>query len=96
VKVHELKCWPTEFEAVKYGRKDFEIRRDDRGFSEGDIVILREYRVTEETSEEHGRSWPAGYSGRDLGPFKIGYVERSACLPAGWCGFRLLPMCVDR
>lgn len=92
MKVHELKCWPDEFAAVLAGDKGFEIRRDDRGFERGDLVVLREFRMEEETESEHGRSWPAGYSGRSTGPFKIGYVVRSACMPEGWCGFSLLKM----
>lgn len=86
MKVHELKCWPEEFKAVSDGRKEFEMRRDDRGFAEGDIVILREFR---EASLTFSESWPAGYSGRSIGPFKIGYICRSECLPKGWCGFHL-------
>jgi hypothetical protein len=87
VKVHELKCWPVEFSAVRSGVKDFEIRRDDRGFARGDIVVLREY-----VPANAGQPRAAGYTGDSLGPFAIGYVERSACVPEGWCGFRLLRM----
>jgi len=41
--VHELKCWPNHFAAVRRGDKAFEIRRNDRDFAVGDQILLREY-----------------------------------------------------
>lgn len=41
--IHELKTWPMFFEAVKNGRKLFEVRKNDRNFKVGDDVLLREY-----------------------------------------------------
>jgi hypothetical protein len=41
VKEHELKCWPSAFDAVQSGAKRFEWRRDDRGYAVGDILILK-------------------------------------------------------
>ncbi|KIN37585.1 ASCH/PUA domain-containing protein [Bacillus subtilis] len=40
---HHLKILPEYFEAVIDGRKTFEIRNDDRGFKEGDILCLNEW-----------------------------------------------------
>jgi hypothetical protein len=40
---HHLKCWPDFYEAIVDGRKNFEVRYDDRGFQAGDKVYLREY-----------------------------------------------------
>lgn len=43
-KVHELKSWPHLFEAILSGAKKHELRRcDDRDFSVGDILDLREF-----------------------------------------------------
>lgn len=40
---HELKCHPNFFRRVADGTKPFEIRKNDRDFQVGDIVILKEY-----------------------------------------------------
>ncbi|HMJ04772.1 MAG TPA: DUF3850 domain-containing protein [Chthoniobacterales bacterium] len=40
---HILKVWPGEFEAVQRGVKLHEVRRNDRDFSVGDSLILREF-----------------------------------------------------
>ncbi len=40
--VHELKIEAPYFEAVLRGEKKFEIRKNDRGFQKGDIVVLKE------------------------------------------------------
>jgi hypothetical protein len=40
---HDLKCWPAYFSAVLDGRKTFELRKNDRGYREGDVLLLREY-----------------------------------------------------
>jgi len=43
MKVHELKCWPPYFGDVLSGVKTFEYRKDDRHFSPGDILLLKEW-----------------------------------------------------
>lgn len=40
---HDLKCWPEPFEAIVRGDKRHEVRHDDRGFSLGDFLRLREW-----------------------------------------------------
>lgn len=40
---HELKIDQEYFEAVKDGRKKFEIRKNDRDYKVGDILVLLEY-----------------------------------------------------
>jgi hypothetical protein len=40
---HEMKTWPIFFRQVKAGRKSFEVRRNDRDFHVGDVLILQEY-----------------------------------------------------
>ena len=40
IKIHELKCWPSQWEAVACGRKTFEVRKHDRDFAVGDVLHL--------------------------------------------------------
>lgn len=43
MKVHELKILPQYYEAVRSRQKTFELRKNDRDFKEGDLIVLREY-----------------------------------------------------
>lgn len=43
MKTHELKTTQPHFEHVRSGVKRAEIRRDDRGFAVGDVLVLKEY-----------------------------------------------------
>lgn len=52
--IHKLKCWPAQFEAVLTGRKFHELRRNDRGFHEGDTLMLREW---DPTTKEFSERW---------------------------------------
>lgn len=40
---HELKILPDYLSAIANGRKRFEIRRNDRNFSVGDVLVLNEW-----------------------------------------------------
>lgn len=55
--IHELKILPEFFEAVTSGRKQFEIRKNDRDFKVGDQLILKEYDIWE--SKFTGNSYKA-------------------------------------
>lgn len=59
---HELKIWPSFYQAVSDRRKTFEIRNNDRGFQAEDLVILKEWDMTR-----------SRYTGNEL-TFTIGYV----------------------
>jgi hypothetical protein len=41
---HTLKCWPQYFDAISRGEKPFEVRRDDRGYQKGDVLVLQRTR----------------------------------------------------
>ena len=38
---HVLKTLPVYWDAIERGDKNFEVRRDDRGFQRGDVLVLR-------------------------------------------------------
>ncbi len=42
VNVHNLKTLSNYFEDIKKGIKNFEVRKNDRGFEVGDTLILEE------------------------------------------------------
>lgn len=43
MKTHELKILPQYFQSVWNGTKTFEVRKDDRDYQRGDILVLREW-----------------------------------------------------
>lgn len=57
---HTLKTDPRVFDDVVAGRKKFEIRLDDRGFQEGDELILRK---TRHDGRDMARGLPLEYIG---------------------------------
>lgn len=42
---HKLKCWTPYYEAIVAGEKKFDVRRDDRGFQKGDLVLLQQCEI---------------------------------------------------
>lgn len=42
-RVHDLKTHPRYWQHVAAGLKRFEVRKDDRGFREGDVLVLHEW-----------------------------------------------------
>lgn len=70
---HDLKTWPVVFDALLTRAKSFEVRRDDRDFAVGDLLLLREW--DNAAGEYTGRSMralvtyllPGGQFGIELG-----------------------------
>jgi hypothetical protein len=52
MKIHELKTISSFFECVADGRKPFEIRKNDRNFKVGDVLLLREIEPTHSGQNE--------------------------------------------
>ena len=74
-RIHQLKTWPREFQAIREGAKTFEVRRNDRGFAEGDVLRLREYDPGAGVTPPNGQ-----YTGREL-RMRVIYI-----LPGGQFG----------
>ena len=62
---HELKTWPEPFLAVACGHKTWEVRRDDRGFMIGDVLVLE---LWDPSPDEFG---PRGYRRKGGGPDRV-------------------------
>jgi hypothetical protein len=41
--VHYLKTWPPYYQAVVRGDKNFEVRKSDRDYKVGDVLVLQEW-----------------------------------------------------
>ena len=97
---HELKTWPQYFCRVADGTKTFEVRKNDRGFQQGDTVILKEWSPeTERIEHNNDPIGPETYTQEIIGytrseplEFKIGYVFP---IDAERVVFALLPLCED-
>lgn len=77
---HDLKTWPAPFEAMWNHNKTHEIRKNDRGFSVGDYLLLREY-------DPRDGGYAAGkYTGRAI-LARVAYVSEGGTwgLPADLC-----------
>lgn len=85
--IHELKIWPQYYCRVADGSKTFELRKNDRGFQPGDIVVLREW----EPDPKHpttGEPIPPHFTQSEPLTFKVGYV---LVLDSSQVIFSLLP-----
>lgn len=60
MRTHTLKTWPSFFEAVRDGRKGFELRKNDRDFAVGDLLVLREFEPPSNNYRD------GSYTGRSL------------------------------
>lgn len=71
ITIHKLKTIQPFFDHVKQGYKSFEIRKNDRDFKVGDILILQEYDAQnqnysgEELVREVLYTFPGGQFGVD-------------------------------
>ena len=75
---HELKTWPEFFQAMVDGRKQFELRRNDRDFQVGDELLLREWGPINYSHEENkSQTFGDGaYTGREA-LVRVDYVMGS-------------------
>ena len=66
--IHSLKCLPEYFDATADGRKNFEVRINDRYFKVGDILKLERWSQT--------KGYGAGYVGTGEDRQKIESLRR--------------------
>lgn len=64
MKIHELKILPQYFEAVRIGKKTFELRKNDRNFQVNDVLLLKEFNLKEKYETIEGTE--TYYSGRKI------------------------------
>lgn len=72
-KIHKIKTSPVYFLAVENGTKKFEIRKNDRDYQVGDLLVLQEYDRFKE--EYTGRSIEKG----------VTYILQGKGIEAGYC-----------
>ena len=88
--IHAIKILPQFFEAVISGKKQFEIRKNDREYQEGDYLALNEW---EQTSSVGGH-----YTGRSCLVY-VDYILYGAGLGIGldedYCIMSIKPCSVN-
>lgn len=78
--IHQLKTVPPYFTQIKEGKKKFELRKNDRDFKTGDILILEEYDPLDGDEPES-----TGYTGKAFA-VKVDYILSDfKGLEAGYC-----------
>ena len=80
-KVHELKTWPSAFEAILRGDKTHEWRKNDRDYQVGDQLLLEEYNPA---PFEHA----GGYTERQV-KVEVTYITENFGVPNGWCAMSI-------
>ncbi len=68
--VHNLKSWPGTFDAVASGVKTHEIRKADRDFKVGDLVVLSEWNLAVYEAEVSARMAAGGIHDEQLAIIK--------------------------
>lgn len=80
MKTHELKTDSHVFELSQNGLKNYEIRFDDRDFSVGDFLLLRE---TQYSGGQMKKGKPLVFTGRVLTK-KVNSILTGYGLQTGW------------
>ena len=77
IKEHRVKIFPSYFEAQVNNSKNFEIRKNDRNYQVGDLLLLEEYDPTTEnyTGREVMTTFKQAPGYVVLGTKKLGIVQ---------------------
>lgn len=78
-KTHHIKITRQYFEDVVFGLKRFELRKNDRDYAVGDIVVLQEYGAN-------------GFTGRETRARIVYMLEGYVGLCDGYCIFQIEPI----
>jgi len=61
LRILTLKCWPTSFLQSWNGQKTWELRKNDREYQVGDLLMLSEFVPTEHETENPFKSGTPGH-----------------------------------
>lgn len=86
--IHDLKTWPPFYQDIVSGIKSFELRKDDRDFEIGDVLLLREY--DNDQSKYTGRSMTRVILYK-LSGGQFSGIERGYCI----LGLGVLPQYIE-
>lgn len=78
MKTHRIKTLPHPFAALLDGSKTFELRRDDRGYAVGDVLVLCE--------------WDGRFTGRETVRVVTYMCSVAAWVPGAPCGWSVLAL----
>ena len=80
---HHLKSWPEYFEPIFEGYKNFELRRNDRDYRIGDVLVLREWEPNTKTYSERKCRRRVRFVLDGVGT--VGAIEPLKGLSVGYC-----------
>ena len=83
--IHELKTDPEPYNDIDHGLRSCTIRVDDRGFKEGDYILLRKTKYTgvQMASKMTGGDYPLVYTGSALF-CKITHIHSGVGMATGY------------
>ncbi len=89
--IHELKTDPAFYHACYMNDLSFQLRKNDRGYEVGDLIVLRETMYTGEEMQQQGK--PLKYTGLYMA-YLITYVlcGPRLGLASDWCILSITPM----
>lgn len=99
VVTHDVKCWPSSFIEVISGQKTLDVRRNDRDYRQGDVLLLREWnphirdlttgKFTGRTCQRRITHVLTGGDGIEAGFVALSISPLTVPVPGGvqWCVF---------
>jgi len=70
---HTLKSWPEYFGPIHNGTKTFDLRKDDRNYAVGDIVLFYEWKPSIKEATDRTTRCKINYILRDFEGLTPGY-----------------------